>query len=333
MSPILLRFNSLTISVYGIFLGLSILFGVYLFLRQARKAGFSEEKSLDFVLVALTVSLLSARLVNYFQYPAGGLWFGGLSFSGGTLGFIITAYLYLRRIKWSILKVGDCLLPAVITAFGLSELGYFFGVGADIRELFFGLLYLVAGIIAYRFALTIRTGLIMYSGIFLLFFLNLIYRLSGGGIWEWGTLISLALSIYFMLGLKRRGYFMELYPKVFVDAMKTRLNRYLGRIEQQEKQLTSEDSSLEAGLASRSADAEDEAGDEVSHTFVQTTLGSLREMKDQIIRALSRMKGGKYGKCERCGLVIDKARLEAFPEATLCLSCEQRREDQAPEEA
>jgi DnaK suppressor protein len=43
----------------------------------------------------------------------------------------------------------------------------------------------------------------------------------------------------------------------------------------------------------------------------------------QVERALDRLDAGTYGHCERCGNPIPKARLEAFPSVTLCVSCKQ----------
>jgi phage/conjugal plasmid C-4 type zinc finger TraR family protein len=37
--------------------------------------------------------------------------------------------------------------------------------------------------------------------------------------------------------------------------------------------------------------------------------------------ALARVDAGTYGVCESCGNAIPEARLEALPEATLCVSC------------
>ncbi|WP_166351452.1 TraR/DksA family transcriptional regulator [Phytoactinopolyspora limicola] len=53
---------------------------------------------------------------------------------------------------------------------------------------------------------------------------------------------------------------------------------------------------------------------------------SHREMLNQTERALSRIDDGTYGVCERCGNPIGKARLLAFPRATLCVTCKQRQE-------
>ncbi|HEU4948307.1 MAG TPA: TraR/DksA C4-type zinc finger protein [Kribbella sp.] len=51
-----------------------------------------------------------------------------------------------------------------------------------------------------------------------------------------------------------------------------------------------------------------------------------RDMLDQIERALSRIDDGTYGVCESCGNAIGKGRLQAFPRATLCVSCKEREE-------
>jgi DnaK suppressor protein len=54
-----------------------------------------------------------------------------------------------------------------------------------------------------------------------------------------------------------------------------------------------------------------------------------RELITQIQRALQRIEAGSYGICERCGQPIPKARLDAFPVATLDVGCK-RREERAP---
>ena len=51
--------------------------------------------------------------------------------------------------------------------------------------------------------------------------------------------------------------------------------------------------------------------------FVQT----LERKLESIERALRLMEKGTYGICERCGEMIDPARLEILPDTTLCLKC------------
>jgi DnaK suppressor protein len=51
-----------------------------------------------------------------------------------------------------------------------------------------------------------------------------------------------------------------------------------------------------------------------------------RELLEQTEHALARIDAGTYGVCESCGEPIGKARLLAFPRATLCVECKQRQE-------
>jgi DnaK suppressor protein len=51
-----------------------------------------------------------------------------------------------------------------------------------------------------------------------------------------------------------------------------------------------------------------------------------REMLEQSVEALSRIKQHHFGICVACGQGIGKARLLAFPRATQCVTCKQREE-------
>jgi DnaK suppressor protein len=53
---------------------------------------------------------------------------------------------------------------------------------------------------------------------------------------------------------------------------------------------------------------------------------NIRDLIDQITRALRRLEDGTYGSCERCGKPIDAARLKALPHALLCMDCKRREE-------
>jgi RNA polymerase-binding transcription factor DksA len=47
------------------------------------------------------------------------------------------------------------------------------------------------------------------------------------------------------------------------------------------------------------------------------------ERVNQLSAALRRLHEGHYGLCERCGGVIEPARLAALPEATTCRACQE----------
>lgn len=59
------------------------------------------------------------------------------------------------------------------------------------------------------------------------------------------------------------------------------------------------------------------ADDEVQEGVGQAALAEIRAIRG----ALAAIREGTYGTCAECGTKIAPARLEALPEATLCLSC------------
>ncbi|WP_230298530.1 TraR/DksA family transcriptional regulator [Actinomadura coerulea] len=81
-------------------------------------------------------------------------------------------------------------------------------------------------------------------------------------------------------------------------------------------------------------DASDGAGDDQADAGAKTyerehelaLAYNSQDLLAQIERAVQRMDAGTYGICESCARPIGKARLQAFPRATLCVTCKQREE-------
>ena len=57
---------------------------------------------------------------------------------------------------------------------------------------------------------------------------------------------------------------------------------------------------------------------------------TLQEHLRQVEHALARIEAGSYGTCESCGKPIAPGRLEAMPEATVCIDCKARAEERHP---
>jgi RNA polymerase-binding protein DksA len=76
--------------------------------------------------------------------------------------------------------------------------------------------------------------------------------------------------------------------------------------------------------------AGDDQADAGSKTFEreqeQSIAANRRDLITQIQHAVERIDSGTYGYCESCGKPIPKARLKAFPAATLDVVCKQREE-------
>ncbi len=76
--------------------------------------------------------------------------------------------------------------------------------------------------------------------------------------------------------------------------------------------------------------AGDDQADAGSKTFEREQEQSIAANRFDLIaqteHAIERIENGTYGFCERCGKPIPKARLKAFPAATLDVACKQREE-------
>ncbi|MEU6994797.1 TraR/DksA C4-type zinc finger protein [Streptomyces sp. NPDC046465] len=98
--------------------------------------------------------------------------------------------------------------------------------------------------------------------------------------------------------------------------------------------LGSEIAASEEALAGLMRDSGDGAGDDDADTGTKNITrehemalaANAREMLEQTERALERLDAGTYGLCENCGKPIGKARMQAFPRATLCVECKQKEE-------
>jgi RNA polymerase-binding transcription factor len=98
--------------------------------------------------------------------------------------------------------------------------------------------------------------------------------------------------------------------------------------------LRGEISASEEALTGLMRDSGDGAGDDQADTGTKNVTRehemalatNAREVLRQTERALGRLEAGTYGLCENCGNPIGKARMQAFPRATLCVDCKQKQE-------
>ena len=98
--------------------------------------------------------------------------------------------------------------------------------------------------------------------------------------------------------------------------------------------LTADITAAASAIAERLGDAVGDAGDDPADAGAKTfqrerelaLTQNARELLAASARALARIDEGTFGVCESCGQPIGKARLQAFPRATLCVSCKQREE-------
>ena len=120
------------------------------------------------------------------------------------------------------------------------------------------------------------------------------------------------------------------FDKGQLKAIKEKLQQERADLEKQlteveEESFTGTQSELtgDVGLNDDFADAGSATFDRENALSIRN---NIRDLIDQISRAIVRIDEGNYGTCERCGKPIDAARLKALPHALLCMDCKRREE-------
>ncbi|ARF82929.1 DNA-binding protein [Kitasatospora aureofaciens] len=100
------------------------------------------------------------------------------------------------------------------------------------------------------------------------------------------------------------------------------------------ERLRGEIDAADAAIAGLMRDSNDGAGDDqvdagtknISRESELALANNARDSLAQTERALARLEGVGFGTCESCGQAIGKARMQAFPRATLCVQCKAKQE-------
>ena len=107
-------------------------------------------------------------------------------------------------------------------------------------------------------------------------------------------------------------------------------NQLESEIVAQREEIRERENEVDELLTDPVAGAGDDPADAGAKTFQRehdlALAYNTRDLLAKNERAIERMDAGTYGVCESCGQAIGKARLEAFPRATLCVTCKQREE-------
>lgn len=115
------------------------------------------------------------------------------------------------------------------------------------------------------------------------------------------------------------------------------LEKLIGRLEEeretyerQAEELAAEAEALMADREPGDTQFDEESGEgdtiNVERERDLALSASARLAVEDIDEALERVKAGTYGVCVRCGSKIPVARLEAVPQAALCIECKSRQE-------
>lgn len=134
MHPIAFVIGSLTVRWYGIMMATSIAISVTVVYFEARYQGINTDDVLDLAIAAVIGGILGARIgwiatspdvLWYLAHPLRilAVWEGGLSYFGGILGGVITAWLLIRRRDMGFWTMADLAAPMLALSFGIGKIG------------------------------------------------------------------------------------------------------------------------------------------------------------------------------------------------------------------
>lgn len=113
------------------------------------------------------------------------------------------------------------------------------------------------------------------------------------------------------------------FPTKTINHIKNLLTRQQKEIEKNLKEVEEDDPVRGDGLAEASEPGTDSYIAD-THTKIVVLEEQLKKTDSSIKKALSKIKSGAYGKCEKCGKKIEINRLLVMPIAQYCLSCSKK---------
>ena len=116
------------------------------------------------------------------------------------------------------------------------------------------------------------------------------------------------------------------FPKNILEPIKNFLTRESKRLERKKEMLSKEDPFSDVRRLDDNASPDIDAQEQQGHATVVAMQKQIDRKLVQVRKALTRMRIGKYGVCEKCSKMIDTDRLMVMPETTICIQCEKKQE-------
>lgn len=116
------------------------------------------------------------------------------------------------------------------------------------------------------------------------------------------------------------------YPAAVLGPVKNYLSDKLFGLEKRRRELANEDPFADKSRLLDNAAIDADAAERVGHMQVSAVRQTVDRSIIQVRKALTQIKIGRYGMCEKCGKMIDTDRLMIMPESTVCVVCEKKKE-------
>jgi DnaK suppressor protein len=125
---------------------------------------------------------------------------------------------------------------------------------------------------------------------------------------------------------KKRDKVVLSLPGRLLSPIKIFLEKELVLLKRRKKQLKKEDPFSDGNRVNENS-LEEDLDEQIGHFDNEIKVKFLSKQIAQLRMALTRMKIGKYGICQKCGQMIDTDRLAIKPEAITCIKCSKKSEE------
>ncbi|MEK7527886.1 MAG: TraR/DksA C4-type zinc finger protein [Patescibacteria group bacterium] len=114
-------------------------------------------------------------------------------------------------------------------------------------------------------------------------------------------------------------------PDKLTKPVKEYLEKRIVELKRSERSLKRGDPFSDSSRATNNS-LEEDVDEQIGHFEAEIKVGFVKKQIIEFRKALSKIKIGKYGICDKCGEMIDTDRLAVRLEATICLRCEKEGE-------
>ena len=134
VDPVAFNLFGRDIMWYGVIICTGMLLAVLYAYWRFRKEGFTEDEFFNYAIFLIPISVLCARLYyvifdptpNYHSFlDVIAIWRGGIGIYGGIIGGAVVSVVYAKIVKKPILRVLDCVAPAVMIGQLIGRWGNF----------------------------------------------------------------------------------------------------------------------------------------------------------------------------------------------------------------
>lgn len=134
MDPVAFEIFGIGIRWYGILMATGMVLGVFLMLRFAKGAGYTEDNIIDLALVVLPLAIIGARayyVIFNWSYYAGDFMKminvrgGGMAIHGGVIGGLLGGFIYCKIKKLNFFELADFAAPGLILGQAIGRWGNF----------------------------------------------------------------------------------------------------------------------------------------------------------------------------------------------------------------